>query len=215
MSDLFDAIKRGDEKQVESLLDADRSLLGASENGVSAILVAIYNLHPELTRLFIERGAPLSFAEACALGDLERVRALLKSDPSLLHSRTPDGFPAFALAIFFRQPDVARYLIERGADVNAQAQNAMKVFPVHAAATTGDRETMKMLLERGADPNAKQQMDYTALHGAAGHGDIEMAKLLLAHGADSNAKTADGKNAAELAEKNGQPEFARWMRTVT
>jgi len=215
MSDLFDAIKSGDEKSVASLLDSDRSLLTASENGVSAILVAIYNMHPELAGLFIERGAALSFAEACALGDFERVRALLKSDPSLLHSRTPDGFPSFALAIFFRQPDVARYLIERGADVNAQAQNPMRVFPVHAAATTGDRQTMTMLLERGADPNAKQQMDFTALHGAASHGDIEMAKLLLAHGADPNAKTTDGKNAAEVAEKYGQPEFAGWIRTVT
>ena len=215
MKELFEAIKSGDAARVTALLDGDRSLLNAADNGVSAILFAVYNMRPELARLFTDRGADLSFAEACALGDLERVRALLERDPSLLHSRTADGFPAFALAIFFRQPIVARYLIEQGADVNAQAQNAMKVRPVHSAATTGDRETMKMLLDRGADPNAKQQMDYTALHGAASHGDIEMAKLLLANGADPNAKSSDGMTAAEVAEKHGKPEFAKWMRTVT
>lgn len=215
MSELFEAIKRGDEKSVASLLDRDPELLTASENGVSAILVALYHGHAELARLFTERGASLSFAEACALGDLDRVRDLLKDDPSLLQSRTVDGYPAFALAIFFGQPDVARYLIEHGADVNAQAQNAQKVFPVHAAAAANDTHTMKMLLERGADPNARQQLDFTALHGAASRGNIEMAKLLIAHGADPKAKSTDGKDAAVVAEEHNKPEFAQWMRTVT
>lgn len=215
MSELFEAIKRGDEKSVASLLDGERKLLTASENGVSAILMALYHGHPELARLFTERGVSLSFAEACALGDLDRVGSLLKDDPSLLQSRTTDGYPAFALAIFFGQPDVARHLIEQGADVNAQAQNAQGVFPVHAAAAANDTRTMKMLLDRGADPNARQQLAFTALHGAASRGNIEMAKLLIVHGADPKARSADGKDAATVAEEHDQPEFARWIRTVT
>lgn len=215
MSDLFDAIKRGDEKSVASLLDSDPSLLTATESGVSPILWAVYHGHTGLARAIAKRGAALSFGEACALGEFERVRELLKGDPSLLHSRTADGYPAFGLAIFFRQPEVARYLIERGANVNAQATNAQKVCPVHAAVAVGDRETMKMLLERGADANARQQMDYTALHGAAVHGDIEMGRILLAHGADPKAKEEGGMTPADLAEKAGQRAFADWLRTVT
>ncbi len=215
MSELFEAIKRGDEKSVASLLDRDPGLLTASENGVSAILAALYHGHPELPKLFTDRGLALSFAEACALGDLDRARNLLTDDPSLIKSRTADGFPAFALAIFFGQPDLARYLIEHGADVNAQAQNAQRVFPVHAAAAANDTHTMIMLLERGADPNAKQQLDFTALHGAASRGNIEMAKILISHGADPKAKTAEGKDAVDIAEKYNKPEFAQWMRTMT
>ena len=100
------------------------------------------------------------------------VKEMLAEDPQLLHSRTPDGFPAAGLAIFFRHGELARWLIEQGADVNAAADNAMKVAPVHAAAAACDRETMALLLARGADPNAKQQVDYTPLHGAASRGDI-------------------------------------------
>jgi tankyrase len=68
-----------------------------------------------------------------------------------------------------------------------------------------------MLLDHGADPNARQQQDYTPLHGAASRGDVEMAKLLLAHGADRNARASDGMTAADVARKHGKGEFAEWI----
>jgi ankyrin repeat protein len=214
MSELTDAIRQGDAAKVSSLLDDDPSLVDAGENGVTPILLAIYHGRPEIARLFVERGAAVSFGEACALGDLERVKAMLAADPALLNSRTADGFPALGIAIFFRHPEVARYLVDHGADVNAAAKNAMRVAPVHAAASACDRETMRMILERGGDPNAKQQMDYTALHGAAARGDVEMAQMLLEHGAERDAKGSDGMTPAEVARKYGHPEFADWLETV-
>lgn len=210
--ELIEAVKKGEASKVAALLDENRSLLTAKEGNTSAILLALYHGHAEIARLFVERGAQLSFAEACALGEGDRARQLLQNDPSLLHSYSDDGFPIAGLSIFFRHPELARELIERGADVNAAARNAQRVAPVHAAATVGDHQTMKLLLERGADPNARQQMGFTALHGAASHGDVEMAKLLIAHGADPRARTDDGKNAVDVAEKYGQPAFADWFR---
>jgi ankyrin repeat protein len=181
-----------------------------SEN-VTPILMALYQGKPDEARLLAESAPRLSFGEAAALGDLERVRSLLVEDPSLLDSRTADGFPALGLAIFFRQPQVARFLIEQGADVNAAADNAQHVAPLHAAAAVQDRATMELLLARGADPNARQQLDYTPLHGAAARGDIEMAKLLLAHGAQRDAKGADAMTPVDIARKYGHPEFAEWL----
>ena len=213
MSEFTDAIKAGDAGRVAALLDSDPSLLSQSENNITPILLAIYHGKADIARLLVDRGAPVSFAEAVALGDAERVKSMLARDPALLHSRSADGFPAAGLAIFFKHPELARWLIEQGADVNAAAENAQRVAPVHAAAAVCDRETMRLLLERGADPNAKQQMDYTALHGAASRGDVEMARLLLAHGADRNAKAADGMTPAEVAAKYGHPQFAEWMTT--
>lgn len=211
MSELTDAIQAGDAAKVTALVDADPSLLRATEHGVTPLLLAIYHGKRELARLLADRGAPVSFAEACALGDLERVRTMLAADRSLLDSRSADGFPALGMAIFFGHPHVARFLIEQGADVNAAATNAARVACVHAAAAARDRETMQLLLERGADPNAKQQMDYTPLHGAASRGDVEMAKLLLAHGAVRDPRGSDGKSAADVAREHGQPEFAEWI----
>jgi ankyrin repeat protein len=119
---LIDAVKRGDAAKVAALLDADRSLLAAKSENISAVLLACYYGHPEMARLFVERGAELTFAEACAVGDGPRALKLLEANPDLVRSFSDDGFPGVGLAIFFRHPELARQLIERGADVNAAAR---------------------------------------------------------------------------------------------
>ncbi|MEA2570688.1 MAG: uncharacterized protein QOI24_2689 [Acidobacteriota bacterium] len=210
---LIDAVKRGDADAVARILDDDPSLLAAKAGNLPLTLLALYHGHANVARLFVARGAELSFPEACALGDEARVRDLLERDPSLLDRKSHDGFPPLGLAIFFRQPAMARLLIEHGADVNAPAENAQRVAPLHAAAAVSDRETAALLLERGADPNAKQDRDFTPLHGAAARGDVEFGRLLIAHGADANA-IADGKTSADVARERGQEEFAAWIDSV-
>lgn len=214
MSDeLIDVVKRGDAATVTRLLDGDASLLAAKSGNVSAILLALYHGQRDIARLFVERGAQLSFYEACALGEEARVRELLDADPSLLDRRSDDGFPPLGLAIFFGQPQLARMLIERGADVNAHAENAQRVAPLHAAVAVCDRETARLLLERGADANAKQQGDFTPLHGAASRGDIELGKLLVAHGPDVR-QLASGKSVADVARERGHAPFAEWLESL-
>ncbi|HUR82833.1 MAG TPA: ankyrin repeat domain-containing protein [Thermoanaerobaculia bacterium] len=214
MSEFTEAIKIGDAARVRELLEENPALLRSSENDVTPLLFAIYHGKHDLAKLFVDRGAPVSFGEACALGDEPRVRELLLGDPTLLRSRTADGFPPHSMAIFFGHGALARWLIEQGADVNAAAANAQRVSPLHAAAAVRDRETMQLLLERGADPNSRQQNEHTPLHGAASRGDIEMAKLLLAHGADRNAMSGDGLSVAAIARKYRQNEFADWFESA-
>ncbi|HET7434407.1 MAG TPA: ankyrin repeat domain-containing protein [Thermoanaerobaculia bacterium] len=208
MSELDDAVRNGDAARVVALLDEDPSRV--HERG-GALLTAVYHGKPELAQLFLDRGAQLTFHEACALGDSTRALALLHDDPSLLGQRSADGFPALGLAIFFRHGELARALIALGADVNAAADNAQRVTPLHAAVAVRDIETARLLLERGADVHAKQQMDYTPLHGAASRGDVALAELLLAHGADVDAKASDGMTPADVADKYGQLDFVAWL----
>jgi uncharacterized protein len=211
MQELVDAVKAGDAARVARLLDSDPSLLSASERGTSAILLAMYHGHPEVARMFVDRGAKLTIHEAAAVGDSLAVHSLLQADPSLLDRCGDDGFQPLGLAIFFRHPHIARMLIEAGADVSAPAQNAMHVAPLHAAAAVCDRDSIELLLARGADPNTRQQSDYTPLHALAGRGDIESAKLLVARGADRKAKTSDGKTPVDVARDHGHAAFAAWI----
>lgn len=214
MTALTDAIRGGDPQQVAALLDSEPSLVNAPEGSVTPLLLAIYHGKFDLAQYLLEHGARVSFGEAVALGDRDRVAALLRDDPRLLHSRTADGFPPVGLAIFFRHGELARWLIEQGADVSAAASNAQRVAPVHAAAAVCDRETMRMLLARGADVHATQQSEYTPLHGAASRGDIEMGKLLLEYGARRDAKASDGMTPADVARKYGHAEFAEWLEST-
>jgi uncharacterized protein len=213
MSELTDAIQKGDAALVSELIDSDPALL-QSPDSPTPILTAIYHGKNDIARLLVERGAPVSFAEACALGDIERVEQQLATDPDTLHVLSSDGYPPLGLAIFFHHPDVARLLIERGANVNTPAANAQRVAPVHAAAAACDHATMRLLLDGGADPNAHQQLDYTPMHSAASRGDVEMAKLLLQHGADRHPKATDGQTPADVARGHGHTEFADWIDGV-
>ena len=56
-----------------------------------------------------------------------------------------------------------------------------------AAARKGDLETIKSLLARGVDVNAKTNYGATALSYASDRGHIEIVKILLEHGADPNS----------------------------
>jgi ankyrin repeat protein len=58
-----------------------------------------------------------------------------------------------------------------------------------------------LLLEYGADVNAKTTDELTALHLSAQNGHLEIVKLLLEHGADVNSETV--VIALEKAKRNG------------
>jgi uncharacterized protein len=59
--------------------------------------------------------------------------------------------------------------------------------PLHIAALWGDRHATRMLLEAGADVNAKGDMSCTPLHFAVSNNHVQVAEVLLEHGADPEA----------------------------
>jgi uncharacterized protein len=209
----FDAIRGGDLSQVRSLLAADPSLLTTSnESGASALLFALYTGQSGVRDLLLSSGAAVDLPEAVCGGDLERVKRFVEVDASRVNSFSPDGFPVFALACFFGQLQVARYLAEKGAEVHAAASNGSGYNALTAATATGRTETVAWLLERGLDPNYRYAAGYTPLLTAAANGHLEIVKLLLAHGADVRATANDGKSAIALAAERNHPDVAGYLR---
>lgn len=158
---------------------------------LSPLMQALYEGKPELARELAAARSDLDVFEAAAIGDLDRLRALLDEDPSLATAWSDDGFTPLHFAAFFGHPAAARLLAERGADLEARSTNeqfALHARPLHSAAAAGQREVCEVLLDAGADVNAVQHGGYTALFEARQNGDDELVQLLLERGADPTAQ---------------------------
>lgn len=178
----------------------------------SAILSALYQQHPDEARRLADAAASLSIWEAAALGRDAAAARILDADPALVNAWAADGHLPVALAAFFGHASTVRLLLARGADVHAAARNDMKVQPLHAAVAGRNAEAVAAILEREANPDARQQAGYTPLMGAAGAGRDDIADLLLARGADPLLVNDEGKSAATIAEEHGHAALALRLR---
>ncbi len=75
--------------------------------------------------------------------------------------------------------------------------------PLITAAKNGDKELIRSLLQKKADPNAADNDGSTALLWAAYHDDVESADLLIKAGAKVNAATDLGATPLWQASSNG------------
>jgi ankyrin repeat protein len=155
----------------------------------SELLLAIYRGDQAAADRILGSDPELDVFEAAAVGHSDRLRELLDDDPSRVNAWAADGFQPLGLASFFGHADAARLLVEQGAEVNSASRNNFKVMPLHSACATRDPEARyeiaKLLLEHGADPNARQQGDATPLLAADQNEDSRLHELLVQHGATS------------------------------
>jgi uncharacterized protein len=205
----FLAIKTRDEALLRALVDGDAGLLTLpSPMGVSPVLFAVYYGRPDMARVLVELGTPLSVFEAAALGDEAALTRGLDADPTLVNGVSGDGFSPLGLAAFFGHAGVAEALLSRGADVNAVSRNAMRVQPLHSAVAGGHAGLARALVMAGADVNAAQAGGFTPLMAAAQNGDAGLVLFLRQRGADADARTADGRRAADFAREEGHAVLA-------
>lgn len=198
--EFFDAIKAGDAVKVDQMLEHDRSLANAqNDDGLSAALTAMYYHEPDIAHTLVAFGAELNIFEASAVGQLDKVKELIKSQPDLITSYSADGFQPLGLAAFFGQADIVEFLLSKGANVNSASNNEMRVMPLHSSVASKDFAISEMLLKHGADVNAAQADDFTPLHEAVQNGQIEMVELILKYKPDLNARKTDGKTPLALA----------------
>jgi uncharacterized protein len=134
----FQVIQARDTAAVKRMLSAEPELVSArNEKGQSALLLTAYSGNKELCDVLQAQGIPLELHEAAALGRLDRVKQLIEEMPSEAKTYSPDGFPVIALAAVFGHLEVAEYLFEKGADLNAAATNGTGYNALTGAVASG------------------------------------------------------------------------------
>ncbi|HEY7132208.1 MAG TPA: ankyrin repeat domain-containing protein, partial [Candidatus Limnocylindrales bacterium] len=213
---IFAAIDAGDADAVGAALARDPALAAARDpDGVSAPMHALYRGQRRIAEQLADARPELDLFEAASLSRADRVRDLLVADPSASRAFSPDGFTALHYPGFFGgsdAADVARALLDAGADVNARSANGFSVLPLHSAVAGGHDEVVAALLEAGADVDARQSGGFTPLQGAAQNGADVTVDRLLAAGADRTARNDEGKTAADIATEAGHAALAARLR---
>jgi len=210
--EFFDAMKKGDSAHVEAMLKQQPSLLKATyRNGITPVLFAVYTKHKEIAEILITKfGVEPDFFESAATGRIERVRELLRKDPTLIHAWSADGWTA--LHLNFNNIEMAKVLIDAGADLNLNSRNKLNATPLQGAAANNWIDLAKLYLAHGANVNCRSEDGISPLAEASANGFLDFAKLLIEKGAEVNQKDDKGKTPLAYAEEFKHPEIAKLLR---
>lgn len=148
---------------------------------------------------------------AAKSGDVDEVAALLSMDNRLTRTFDADGWSPLHLAAHYGHPEVVTLLLHNNAPVDLRSTNQMANTALHAALAGRRADVVKILLDAGADVNAKQHGGWNALHAAAASGDRQLVELLLSRAADASATNDAGVTAAAIARDRGQVEVAELL----
>ncbi|KAJ8686279.1 hypothetical protein QAD02_022073 [Eretmocerus hayati] len=135
--------------------------------------------------------------DAAKKGNLARVQRLVTQDNINCRDAEGRNSTPLHLAAGYNNLEVAEFLLERGADVNAQDKGGL--IPLHNASSYGHLDIAALLIKYNTVVNATDKWGFTPLHEAAQKGRTQLCALLLAHGADPFLKNQEGQSPVDLA----------------
>jgi len=178
------------------LLDRGADLRALDRGGATALSLAVRSADTEVIRFLVERGL-----DPNALSSGARRVGFARYDlptTEFLLSRASVPTPEMLITAATWQPlALVRRWIESGVDVNASvAANYARTALLTAVTSEGEgADMLKLLLERGADPNAPTTEGESPLDWAIYKGDRAKIEILQQHG----AKRGKGPRSEEIA----------------
>ncbi|XP_064643120.1 ankyrin repeat and KH domain-containing protein mask-like [Lineus longissimus] len=196
---LIKACRKGNVEEVEELLEAGVDVDSLdSKTKETALIIAVKNRNTEVVKTLLQADADVNLdtkrgtalLTAVTLGFTEMCKLLLEGGALL----TKRWFLHYSCKYrFFR---VAELLLDFGADGDFCVENTT---PLILAATYGDFETVRLLLER-CDVNFERQGERALIAACAGRSFIETShkailNILLRHNLDVNYLNEKGRSA--------------------
>lgn len=170
--DFFRAVRADNASGVQSLLSRGFDPNTRDANGLTGLLIALREPSPKV------------------------IDVLLASPKTDVEARNASDESPLMLAAIKGQKDLVAKLMARDADINKPGWT-----PLHYAASSGQLEIMKMLLEKYAFIDAQSPNGTTPLMMAAMYGSLDSVKLLLDEGADPLMKNQQGMTATQFAQR--------------
>jgi len=155
----------------------------------------------------------MSIYEIAKKNDVNAMKAYIASGGNINARNEEDnefalGLTALMVAALKNSYDVAKLLVDTGADVNSQSNDGLTALL--AASAEGHPRIMELLIKANADINVKEGVNlWTPLISAVGENQLGAVELLIKAGADIDAKDKWGRTALIVAAERGFPTIAK------
>ena len=181
---LLMASQNGHDQCVDLLLQSKANPNILNKDGFTPLRAAILNKHHHIVNMLLEHNADANIEVqsplyvACGIGDLSLVSLLLQHGALI---DTPGGISPLTLAVKMGHYDIAKSLINAGANVNIQEQyveGLCGITPLMAASTHGNLPMVQLLLQSGAEVMIQDKEGYTAYDAAKAYQHQKIITLL-------------------------------------
>jgi hypothetical protein len=147
---------------------------------------------------------------AAEKGEISELRTLLSSTQKCdLDEATPFGFTALGYAALKGHLEIIELLLGVGANPNATGE-----VTTLQAGVLGGLESVRLLIQSGADVDFVDRYGETALMSAAASGRLDIVKELLKTGADPKLRDKKGNTALRHAQRNQRMEIVDLLKQI-
>ncbi len=116
--------------------------------------------------------------QACELGDFKTLKRLLEKNPEWLHATRGNE----TLLHVAPTPEIASYLLEQGIPVDVSVDPNSRWTPVMGAVRRSNWDTVRFLIQKGADVFVRDSRKMGLLEAAIDDGQFDLAEELLERG---------------------------------
>ncbi|KAL6886096.1 ankyrin repeat-containing domain protein [Trichoderma evansii] len=211
------ACSNGNETISKILIASGADIGLATWSGRTPLHLAARNGHLNLVRLLLESGAEVNAVDsrhatplhsAAEAKQTEIARLLLQFGANVI-ALDIDGHPPLYFALERSDISMARLFITAAPDQIKMAGKYYGWLPLHFATHSNLVESVRMLLDCGADPNIVCDQGNTPLTIATNLDCSEIVHLLIDKGADLNIRDSGGRTAMILAAWSKNSEMVR------
>ena len=224
-SEIHDAAREGDVDKVRQLLIAGTDVDAKDDRGFTPLLSAVYGGHLNVTELLIDQGADvgykhpafgsaadLSFHMECQRGYSGVTEYLVSKGLEFNPSGVgPRKLNRLRVAVMLGNTDMVRWLIDRGADVNAASPRDGRVALLWAA-QKGHLEIVTALIVAGADVDVADSSGITPVQWAVENGHADVVESLIDAGARLDLReTTSGQGLMHRVSIYGHVDIAKLL----
>ncbi len=169
---------------------------------------------PELGAWLFRQLPDPTVLDAAEAGTLDDLRKLVDAGGDVnMVSQDRRRFSPLQAAALRGDVEIARFLLERGADLNYRGAWERPAVVIAATSAYSARMT-EFLLSRGADPNATDPDGHTLLYEVATSYWFDVQETLIRAGADVNSRAPDGSTPLHQAAARNSDAEARAIHTL-